>query len=245
VLTWDPVTAGGFEHVVFPSSDGTPIQGLAGSPDRHRPVPAVVHCHGGPTSSASTPTKCSSPPRWATADSPHPSLPARALDYFNYDFGSYRVVDVTGDRRAEILTIQAVGPIRLVSSSPAGDGTYRPPVAAGAGFADGEVSQLHDNPTQAAAALGQNEAELLAAKAAVESAELNLGYVHVTAPISGRIGKALVTEGALLSATEATQLAMIRQLDPVYFDLTQSSTEVLRLKRALMIFWRKQPRNKN
>jgi len=90
--------------------------------------------------------------------------------------------------------------------------------------------QVYD---QAAAALGQNEAELLAAKAAVETAELNLGYVHVTAPISGRIGKALVTEGALLSATEATQLAMIRQLDPVYFDLTQSSTEVLRLKRAL------------
>src|SRR5881296_1937321 len=90
--------------------------------------------------------------------------------------------------------------------------------------------QVYD---QAVAMLGQNEAELLAAKAAVETAELNLGYVHVTAPISGRIGKALVTEGALVSATEATQLALIRQLGPVYFDFTQSSTEVLRLKRAL------------
>jgi len=90
--------------------------------------------------------------------------------------------------------------------------------------------QVYD---QAVAALGQNEADLLAAKAAVQTADLNLGYADVTAPISGRIGKALVTEGALVSATEATQLAVIRQLDPVYFDFTQSITEVLRLKRAM------------
>src|SRR5438067_8873850 len=90
--------------------------------------------------------------------------------------------------------------------------------------------QVYD---QALASLAQNEAELLAAKAAVQTAELNLGYAQVNAPIPGRIGKALVTEGALVSATEATQLAVIRQLDPVYFDFTQSSTEVLRLKRAL------------
>jgi membrane fusion protein (multidrug efflux system) len=90
--------------------------------------------------------------------------------------------------------------------------------------------QVYD---QAVAMLGQNEAEVLAAKAAVQTAELNLGYAQVTAPISGRIGQALVTEGALVSATEATQLALIRQLDPVYFDFTQSSTEVLRLKRAM------------
>src|SRR6266516_423252 len=90
--------------------------------------------------------------------------------------------------------------------------------------------QVYD---QAVATLGQNEAELLAAQAAVQTAELNLGYAQVNAPISGRIGKALVTEGALVSATEATQLALIRQLDPVYFDFTQSSTEVLRLRRAL------------
>src|SRR5947207_8167072 len=90
--------------------------------------------------------------------------------------------------------------------------------------------QVYD---QALASLAQNEAELLAAKAAVQTSELNLGYAQVGAPISGRIGKAMVTEGALVSATEATQLAVIRQLDPVYFDFTQSSTEVLRLKRAL------------
>ena len=86
---------------------------------------------------------------------------------------------------------------------------------------------------QAVAALGQDEAGVLAGQAAVQTAELNLGYTRVTAPISGRIGRALVTEGALVSATDATQLAVIRQMDPVYFDFTQSSTEVLRLKREL------------
>ncbi len=90
--------------------------------------------------------------------------------------------------------------------------------------------QVYD---QAVAALGQNEAEQMAARAAIQTAELNLSYAKVTAPISGRISRALVTEGALVSATEATQLAVIRQLDPVYFDFTQSSTELLRLKRAL------------
>jgi membrane fusion protein (multidrug efflux system) len=95
---------------------------------------------------------------------------------------------------------------------------------------DAVSKQVYD---EAAATLAQSEAELLAGKAAVQTAELNFGYARVLAPISGRIGKALVTEGALVSATEATQLAVIRQLDPVYFDFTQSSTEVLRLKRAL------------
>jgi membrane fusion protein, multidrug efflux system len=90
--------------------------------------------------------------------------------------------------------------------------------------------QVYD---EAEATLGQNEAELQARKAAVETAELNLGYTKVTAPISGRIGKALVTEGALVSAAEATQLALIRQLDPVYLDITQSSSEVLRLRQAM------------
>lgn len=79
----------------------------------------------------------------------------------------------------------------------------------------------------------QSQAEVLAAKAALQTAGLNLGYTKVTAPISGRIGKSLVTEGALVSATDATQLAVIQQLDPVYVDFTQSSTEILRLRRLL------------
>ena len=85
----------------------------------------------------------------------------------------------------------------------------------------------------AAAAAAQSEAEVQSAKAAAEMASLNLGYATVTSPISGRIGAAKVTEGALVSQAEATQLALIQQLDPIYFDFTQSSTEVLRLKRAL------------
>jgi len=79
----------------------------------------------------------------------------------------------------------------------------------------------------------QSQADVLAARAALATAALNLGYTKVTAPISGRIGKSLVTEGALLSATEATKLATIQQLDPVYVDFAQSSAELLKLRRAL------------
>jgi membrane fusion protein (multidrug efflux system) len=86
---------------------------------------------------------------------------------------------------------------------------------------------------EAAAMALQAEAEVLAGKAGVETASLNLGYATVTAPITGRIGKAKVTEGALVGQNEATPLATIQQLDPIYFDFTQSSTEVLRLRRAL------------
>lgn len=86
---------------------------------------------------------------------------------------------------------------------------------------------------EAVATLGQYEAEQQANKALIETAQLNFGYAKVVAPIAGRIGRALVTEGALVSASDATPLAVIRQLDPVYFDFTQSSSEVLRLKRAM------------
>ena len=79
----------------------------------------------------------------------------------------------------------------------------------------------------------QCDADVLAAKAALQMASLNLGYTKVTAPISGRIGKSLVTEGALLSATEATKLATIQQLDSVFVDFTQSTSEILRFRRAL------------
>jgi membrane fusion protein (multidrug efflux system) len=90
--------------------------------------------------------------------------------------------------------------------------------------------QDYDN---AIAAALQGDADVLGAKAALEVASLNLGYATVTAPISGRIGKALVTEGALVGQNEATEMAVIQQLDPIYFDFTQSSTEVLRLRREL------------
>jgi membrane fusion protein (multidrug efflux system) len=77
------------------------------------------------------------------------------------------------------------------------------------------------------------QADVAAGRAAVQSARINLGYTQVSAPISGRIGRALVTEGALVSAAEATQLALIQQTASVYVNFTQSSTELLRLRRAL------------
>jgi membrane fusion protein (multidrug efflux system) len=84
----------------------------------------------------------------------------------------------------------------------------------------------------AQAAQAQAEADVAAAQAALRSAQLNLGFASVTAPISGRIGRALVTEGALVSATEATQLALIQQIDPVYVNSTQAVAEVARLRKA-------------
>ena len=79
----------------------------------------------------------------------------------------------------------------------------------------------------------QAAADLASARAAQETARLNLGYATVTAPISGRIGRAQVTEGALVGQGEATPLAVIQQLDPVYVNLTQSSSELLQLQRAM------------
>jgi len=78
----------------------------------------------------------------------------------------------------------------------------------------------------------QTAADVASAKAARDTAKLNLGYATVTAPISGRIGRALVTEGALVGQGEATLLATIQQIDPIYVNLTQSSADVLRLQRA-------------
>ncbi len=85
----------------------------------------------------------------------------------------------------------------------------------------------------AAAAQKAAEADVAAGRAAVLSARINLGYAQVSAPISGRIGRALVTEGALVSATEATPLALIQQVATVYVNFTQSSAEVLKLRKAL------------
>ena len=76
------------------------------------------------------------------------------------------------------------------------------------------------------------QADVAAMRAHVQIAQINSGYANVTAPISGRIGRALVTEGALVSATEATQLALIQQTSTVYVNFTQSATELQRLRRA-------------
>ncbi|MBA3391271.1 MAG: efflux RND transporter periplasmic adaptor subunit [Deltaproteobacteria bacterium] len=77
------------------------------------------------------------------------------------------------------------------------------------------------------------QADLAAARAAVKSAAINVGYTTVTAPLAGRIGRAEVTEGAYVQAQTATLLATIQQLDRVYVDLTWSNTEAMRLRRAV------------
>jgi membrane fusion protein (multidrug efflux system) len=79
----------------------------------------------------------------------------------------------------------------------------------------------------------QAEADVAAGEAAVKTARLNLAYAHVTAPIAGRIGRAVVTEGALVSAVEATLLATVQQVSSVYVNFTRPNTEVLRMRRAL------------
>jgi membrane fusion protein (multidrug efflux system) len=90
--------------------------------------------------------------------------------------------------------------------------------------------QDYDN---AVAAQKTAEADVAAAKAALQSGQINLGYAAVTAPISGRIGRALVTEGALVGQGEATPLALVQQIDPMYVNFTQSTTDVLKLRRAI------------
>lgn len=85
----------------------------------------------------------------------------------------------------------------------------------------------------ASAAVEQAKAEIEYWKAAVDTARINLGYTRVTAPISGRIGRSSVTDGALVAAYQQVALATIQQLDPIYVDVRQSSAELLRLKRNL------------
>lgn len=89
-------------------------------------------------------------------------------------------------------------------------------------------SQDYDN---ARATAAQAVAAVAAAKATLKSADIDLGYTKVTSPITGRIGKSLVTEGALVSASAATQLATVQQIDRVYVDLTRSTTELAQLRR--------------
>ena len=102
---------------------------------------------------------------------------------------------------------------------------FRPLVAANA------VSKQEFDAAVAAEKAAQ--AQVAAGRAAVRTASINLGYATVTAPISGRIGRSLVTEGALVSAQEGTQLAVIQQTNPLYVNLTQSAGDVLQLRQAL------------
>ncbi|OZA25420.1 MAG: efflux transporter periplasmic adaptor subunit [Hydrogenophilales bacterium 17-64-11] len=86
---------------------------------------------------------------------------------------------------------------------------------------------------EAQAAQKQAQAEVGAAKAALDKARVDLDFTRVSSPIAGRIGRSTVTAGALVTSNQAAALATVQQLDPIYVDLTQSSTELLGLKRNL------------
>ncbi len=98
-------------------------------------------------------------------------------------------------------------------------------------LADKAVSQQDYD--DAAAALKQVQADIQYAKATLETARINLKYTTIAAPISGRIGKSNVTEGALITAQQPTPLATIQRLDPMYVDVTQSTADILRLRRLM------------
>jgi membrane fusion protein (multidrug efflux system) len=85
----------------------------------------------------------------------------------------------------------------------------------------------------ARAATGEAEADILSARAGIESARINLDYTRVAAPIGGRIGRSTVTPGALVTANQSTALATITQLDPIYVDVSQPAATLLRLRAEL------------
>jgi membrane fusion protein (multidrug efflux system) len=87
--------------------------------------------------------------------------------------------------------------------------------------------------TDAQSAARQGDAAVAQARAALQSAEISLRYTRVPAPISGRIGRSLVTPGALVTANQDTAIATIQRLDPIYVDIQQSSADLLALRRAL------------
>jgi len=114
-----------------------------------------------------------------------------------------------------------------------------------AALANASATAARDKPLVAAKAISQQTydadvaaekaaaAQVAAGQAAVRTASINLGYASVTAPISGRVGRALVTEGALVGQGEATQLATIQQIDPLYLNVTQTAAEVMKLRQQL------------
>lgn len=137
---------------------------------------------------------------------------------FQIDAGSYRAALSSAEaalKRAEAQAVTA----RLLEER------YAPLIAANA------VSRQEND--EAIAARARAEADVAAARAQVESARINVVYTQVLSPINGRIGRALVTEGALVTSGQEGALATVQQLDPIYVDITQSSTELLRLQRQL------------
>ncbi len=137
---------------------------------------------------------------------------------FQIDAGSYRAALSSAEAALKRAEAQAVTAKLL-------EERYAPLIAANA------VSKQEND--EAIAARARAEADVAAARAQVDSARINVVYTQVLSPINGRIGRALVTEGALVTSGQTGALATVQQLDPIYVDITQSSTELLRLQRQL------------
>lgn len=95
---------------------------------------------------------------------------------------------------------------------------------------DAVSKQMNDD---AQAAYKQAQASLLAAQAQLRNAEINLGYTTITSPITGKIGRSLVTPGALLSGYQANNMAVVQTLDPIYVDVNESSRDLLKMKKEI------------
>lgn len=95
---------------------------------------------------------------------------------------------------------------------------------------DAVSKQMNDD---AQAAYKQAQASLLAAQAQLKNAEINLGYTTITSPITGKIGRSLVTPGALLSGYQANNMAVVQTLDPIYVDVNESSRDLLKMKKEI------------
>jgi membrane fusion protein (multidrug efflux system) len=137
---------------------------------------------------------------------------------FQIDAGAYRAALSSAEAALKRAEAQAVTAKLL-------EERYAPLIAANA------VSKQEND--EAIASRARAEADVAAAKAQVDSARINLVYTQLLSPINGRIGRALVTEGALVTSGQPAALATVQQLDPIYVDITQSSTELLRLQRQL------------
>lgn len=122
--------------------------------------------------------------------------------------------------RAQLLKAQAA--LRTSQSTVS---RYRPLVAANA-----ISKQDLDN---AVGTLGGNQADIASAQATIKSAQINLAYTKVTSPITGKTSRSSVTEGALVTANQTTTLVTVTQLDPIYVDVAQPSSTILRLKREM------------
>ncbi len=137
---------------------------------------------------------------------------------FQIDSGSYRAALSSAEAALKRAEAQAVTAKLLAER-------YEPLIAANA------VSKQEND--EAVASKARAEADVASARAAVDAARINVVYTQVLSPINGRIGRTLVTEGALVTSGQQAPLATVQQLDPIYVDISQSSTEILRLRRQM------------